>query len=147
MGGKYEVRWKFNGRCPFWCSVFTNSLLRALWLYVKAVCKGNTRVDLVMHAWKECPADCKNREWLCGNNPANLIPLCQEHHEGQQRRRRSAEIARSAAGTHKAPGNGRRGYESRECGETRAARPRPKVSPLPEPTNAVGERGRSRHGI
>lgn len=91
MGGKYEVRWKFNGRCPFWCSVFTNSLLRALWLYVKAVCKGNTRVDLVMHAWKECPADCKNREWLCDARPDNLKPLCHHHFTEAQKRRRNAE--------------------------------------------------------
>lgn len=91
MGGKYEVRWKFNGRCPFWCSVFTNSLLRALWLYVKAVCKGNTRVDLVMHAWKECPADCKNREWLCDARPDNLKPLCHHHFTEAQKWRRNAE--------------------------------------------------------
>lgn len=68
MGAKYEVRWKFNGKCPFWQSQFTNSLLKALWLYVIAVAKGNTRIDLVMHDYRECPNDCKDREpMLCPN--------------------------------------------------------------------------------
>lgn len=117
MGGKYEVRWKFNGRCLFWCSVFTNSLLRALWLYVKAVCKGNTRVDLVMHAWKECPDDCKNREWLCDARPDNLKPLCHHHFTESQKRRRNTEKPDWATDTHKTPKDGHSGHENRECGE------------------------------
>ena len=65
MGGKYEVRWKFNGKCPFWESEFTNSLINALWLYVKAALCGKTRVDLTMHDYRECPVDCKERESYC----------------------------------------------------------------------------------
>lgn len=65
MGDKYEVRWTFNGRCPFWNCQFTESLLKALWLYVKAVLQGNTRIELIMHAWKDCPADCEERGNTC----------------------------------------------------------------------------------
>lgn len=117
MGGKYEVRWKFNGRCPFWCSVFTNSLLRALWLYVKAVCKGNTRVDLAMHAWKDCRADCKNREWLCDARPDNLKPLRHHHFIEAQKRRRNAEKPEWATDTHETPKDGHSGHENDQCGE------------------------------
>lgn len=117
MGGKYEVRWKLNGRCPFWQRVFTNSLLKALWLYVVAVFKGNTRVDLEMHAWKECPENCKSHEWICDNNPANLIPLCAEHYDQAHRSPKNAEKAKGLQITHEAPRNDHSGHENCQYGE------------------------------
>lgn len=70
MGAKYEVRWKVNGKCPFWSSVWTDSLIKALVAYVKADRAGNTRVELIMHDYKECPSDCEHREHLCPGGDA-----------------------------------------------------------------------------
>lgn len=86
-------------------------------LYVKAVCKGNTRVDLAMHAWKDCRADCKNREWLCDARPDNLKPLRHHHFIEAQKRRRNAEKPEWATDTHETPKDGHSGHENDQCGE------------------------------
>lgn len=71
MGGKYEIRWKINRKCPFWNSEFTDDLNVAFAIYGKAVSDGFTCVDLVMHDWMDCPADCEHREHLCVGGDAS----------------------------------------------------------------------------
>lgn len=69
MGGKYEVRWKWNNRCPFYSGCeFTDDLTVAYAMFSKAVADGYTSVELIMHEWKDCPDDCQERCEVCGVN-------------------------------------------------------------------------------
>lgn len=65
MGAKYEVRWKINGKCPCWNIRFTDSLAKVLFFYAKAALFGNTRVEPIMHDFKECPTRCIGRGSIC----------------------------------------------------------------------------------
>ena len=69
MGGKYEVRWKLNRKCPVWSGCeFTDDITVAYAMYGKAVSDGFTCVELIMHKWKDCPKHCEGRCQACGNN-------------------------------------------------------------------------------
>lgn len=66
MGGKYEVRWKYNSKCPFWAGIeYTDDLTAAFAMYDKAVNDGFHDVELTMHEWKVCPKDCEYRCKTC----------------------------------------------------------------------------------
>lgn len=72
MGGKYEVRWKHNSSCPFYAGCeFTDDLTVAYAMFSKAVSDGYTCIDLIMHDWKNCPADCEQKEHLCSRGDAD----------------------------------------------------------------------------
>lgn len=70
MGGKYEIRWKFNSKCPCWDCEFTDDLETAYTFYSQAVNRGYSDVELIMHDWKDCPADCAERGVMCTGGDA-----------------------------------------------------------------------------
>lgn len=72
MGGRYEIRGRMSGLCPFWDGQFTNSLAHALILLVRFVCKYRIIEFNIRKEPLDC-ADCadddcpwmirKNSEW------------------------------------------------------------------------------------
>lgn len=66
MGGKFEIRWKRNRGCPFWIGEFAGSLTVAYEIFGRAVSRGFSCVELILHDWADCPADCGDRCEGCG---------------------------------------------------------------------------------